>query len=575
VVPSLAALPASAATREYARLAEAYDNAGITDDSDSGAGDLDGSGHTLSAQALDAAGWRRAAPVRVNGMTFTWPDTRPGAPDNAVSAGQRIRLGGSGTALGLLVAATDGAAEGTGTITYADGSTQPYELSFADWFSGGRGVALTLPYRNGPAGPQPGSHAKLSVREVGLAPGKKLRSVTLPRLRATGEGSPRLHVFALATRPVAKPWVGTWASAIQGVYDYPSASEWSIRMPVHTSVGGTSVRIRLSNAFATRPLRIGHATVARRAGGAAVHERSLRGLTFGGRPNVTIPAGAEAVSDPVPLRVPARSDLVVSLYLPGQSTHVTYHWLALQTVYISKSGAGDHTADSSGTAYPYTSTSWSYLSGVDVVPDRPTTGAVVALGDSITDGADSTQDANRRWPDYLARRLAHRTPTFGVLNAGINANRIVGPGPGENPPALDRLDRDVLAQPGVRTLILFEGVNDVSTATSDQVIAGMKEIAARAHAQHLRVIGATVIPFKDRDTGGNWTPEKEAWRQRVNAFVRNSGGVFDGYADFAAAVEDPADPARYHPDYDSGDHLHPNEAGMRAFADSIDLDDLG
>ncbi|MGW1786459.1 GDSL-type esterase/lipase family protein, partial [Streptomyces sp. NPDC002143] len=199
--------------------------------------------------------------------------------------------------------------------------------------------------------------------------------------------------------------------------------------------------------------------------------------------------------------------------------------------------------------------------------------SVVALGDSITDGASSTSDTNRRWPDYLAARLSACTSPAGVLNAGISGNRITA-GTAGNPSALERLERDALSQPGARTVILFEGVNDLSWggATGDQVIDGMKEIARRAHARGLRVIGATVVPY--RGWGDYWTEAKEADRQKVNTFVRD-GGVFDGYADFDKAVRDPDDPTRYAAAFDSGDHLHPNDTGMKAFADAVDLVGLG
>jgi lysophospholipase L1-like esterase len=286
---------------------------------------------------------------------------------------------------------------------------------------------------------------------------------------------------------------------------------------------------------------------------------------------VTIPAGGQALSDPVALAVPALTDLVVSLHLPGQVTHITDHWWAQQTVYWTDYGAGDHAADTSGDAYTWTTTSWPFLSGVDVT--APRAGSVVALGDSITDGSFSTADTNQRWPDLLSARLNACRPGAGVLNAGITSNRITA-GTETNPSALDRLERDVLSQPGARTLILFEGINDLGGASAEQIIARMTEIAARAHHRGMRVVGATITPYKDFTWGG-WSEETEARRQQVNAFVRDSGSVFDDYADFDRAVRDPADPRLLGAAYDSGDHLHPNDTGMKAFADSIDLTSLG
>jgi lysophospholipase L1-like esterase len=369
------------------------------------------------------------------------------------------------------------------------------------------------------------------------------------------------------TRP--QSWTGTWATAQHASYD-PGTSEVTVRIPVHVSAGGTSVRIRLTNEFTDQPVTIGHATVGRRASGSSVS--GPRDLTFGGKRAVTIPAHGQAASDGVRIPVAARSDLVISLYFPGRLTHVSQHWMGLQTVYWTPDGGGDHAGDAGGDAFTKTDSTFPFLTGVDV-RGGTARGSVVALGDSITDGAASTSDANRRWPDYLAARLSACTSTAGVLNEGISGNRITA-GTDGNPSALDRLERDVLSQPGARTVLLFEGVNDLSWggATGDQVIDGMKEIALRAHARGLRVIGATVVPY--RGWGDYWTEAKEADRQKVNAFVRD-GGVFDGYADFDKAVRDPDDPTRYAAAFDSGDHLHPNDNGMKAFADTVDLTGLG
>ncbi|MGW2640638.1 GDSL-type esterase/lipase family protein [Streptomyces sp. NPDC001348] len=365
-------------------------------------------------------------------------------------------------------------------------------------------------------------------------------------------------------------WTGTWATAQHASYD-PGTSEVTVRIPVHVSAGGTSVRIRLTNGFTDQPVTIGHATVGRRASGSSVS--GLRDLTFGGKDDVTIPAGGQEASDGVRIPVAARSDLVVSLYFPGRLTHISQHWMGLQTVYWTPDGGGDHAGDAGGGAFTTTDSTFPFLTGVDVRGGRAR-GSVVALGDSITDGAASTSDANRRWPDYLAARLSACTSTAGVLNEGISGNRITA-GTDGNPSALQRLERDVLSQPDVRTVILFEGVNDLSWggATGDQVIDGMKEIARRAHALGLRVIGATVVPY--RGWGEWWTEAKETDRQKVNTFVRGSAGVFDGYADFDKAVRDPDDPTRYAAAFDSGDHLHPNDTGMKAFADAVDLATLG
>ncbi|MET7451468.1 GDSL-type esterase/lipase family protein [Streptomyces sp. NPDC005574] len=364
-------------------------------------------------------------------------------------------------------------------------------------------------------------------------------------------------------------WTGTWATAQHAAYD-PGTSEVTVRIPVRVSAGGSGVRIRLTNDFTTEPVTIGHATVGLRDGGGAVTKP--RELSFGGKGRVTIPAGEQAAGDPVRLTVPARSDLVVSLYFPGRLTHISQHWMGLQTVYWTPDGGGDHAGDAEADAFTRSDSSFPFLTGVDV-RGGSAAGSVVALGDSITDGASSTADSNRRWPDYLAARLSGCFTTAGVLNEGISGNRITA-GTDGNPSALDRLERDVLSQPNARTVLLFEGVNDLSWggATGDQVIDGMKEIARRVHARGMRLVGATVVPY--RGWGDWWTEAEEADRQKVNAFVRDSGGVLDGYADFDRAVRDPDDHTRYGAEFDSGDHLHPNDTGMKAFADAVDLPGL-
>ncbi|MFJ1970210.1 GDSL-type esterase/lipase family protein [Streptomyces sp. NPDC087903] len=373
---------------------------------------------------------------------------------------------------------------------------------------------------------------------------------------------------AAAARP--GEWTGTWATAQHASYD-PGTSEVTVRIPVHVSAGGSSVRIRLTNGFTTEPVTIGHATVGLRAGGSAV--RAPRELRFGGKSEVTLPADGQVASDALRLSVPARTDLVVSLYFPGRLTHISQHWYGQQTIYWTADGGGDHAGDAAGSAFTRTDSTFPFLTGVDVGGGH-TGGAVVALGDSITDGAASTSNANRRWPDYLAARLSGCTTTAGVLNEGISGNRVTA-GTDGNPSALDRLERDVLTQPNARTVVLFEGVNDLSWGGVDagRVIDGIKEIARRVHERGMRIVGATVVPY--RGWGDWWTEAKEADRQQVNSFVRDSGGVLDAFADFDQAVRDPDDPTRYADAFDSGDHLHPNDSGMKAFADAIDLTTLG
>ncbi|MFM9614414.1 SGNH/GDSL hydrolase family protein [Streptomyces niveiscabiei] len=299
-------------------------------------------------------------------------------------------------------------------------------------------------------------------------------------------------------------------------------------------------------------------------------------VSFGGATGVEIPAGTRAVSDPVGLVVPAGADLLVSFHLPGTVTALPTHRYASQRSYLS--APGDHTADRAGAAYAPELTGWPLLAGVDVAGGP---GSVVLLGDSITDGYLSTTDANRRWPDGLAARLrGQRTvPRYGVLNAGIAGNRIAADGyagDGVSPvasgvSALARLERDVFAQPSVRTLVVFEGINDLRRGgTSDDVTDGLREIAERARARGVRVLGATLLPCAG---DLRCTPEVQERREEVNAWIRD-GGAFDAVLDFDAALRDPADPNRLLPAYDSGDRLHPSDAGYAALAAAVDLTEL-
>ncbi|QOV41291.1 SGNH/GDSL hydrolase family protein [Streptomyces ferrugineus] len=339
----------------------------------------------------------------------------------------------------------------------------------------------------------------------------------------------------------------------------------SYRLVVHTSVGGTGVRIRLSNAFGDRPLTFDSVYAGIQKQGAELRPGSNRRLAFDGKPSVTVPAGHTVWSDPLPGRLPATANLVVSLHSPDAGGPASGHWMAMQTSYATQ---GDHTAEESGTAWTIPTGSWFYLDAVAVHAAKGT-GAVVALGDSITDGWQSTSDLNRRWPDYLARRLQKTdTAVKGVANEGISGNKVLADGPGQS--ALNRLERDVLSQPGVRTVFLFQGVNDIKAhtgVTADDLIEGYREIIDRAHAAGKCVVGATVGPFKGWH---EWDPAGEAVRQEVNEFIR-TGGEFDAVTDFDRVLRSPYDRARMLPALDGGDHIHPNDKGMQAMADAVDL----
>ncbi|MEU9338286.1 SGNH/GDSL hydrolase family protein [Streptomyces sp. NPDC048290] len=365
----------------------------------------------------------------------------------------------------------------------------------------------------------------------------------------------------------ARHEVVTWGASAQDVGT--AVADRAFRLVVHTSVGGDNLRVRLSNAFGDRPVTFDNVHAGRQKSGAELVRGSNSPLTFGGSRTVTVPPGGSVLSDPLPGRLPAGTNLVVSIHTPDAAGRLTGHGMAMQTSYYTQ---GDHTAEESATHWAARTGSWFYLDAVTVRTDS-STGAVVTLGDSITDGWESSTDLNRRWPDYLARRLRTSTATTveGVANQGISGNKVLTDGAGVS--ALNRLDRDVLSHPGVRTVFLFEGINDIkahSGVTAADLIAGYREIADRAHAAGKCVVVATVGPYKG---WYEWDEAGEAVRQEVNAFLRTSGD-FDAVADFDRALRSPYDRQRILPFLDNGDHLHPNDKGMQVMADTVDLASL-
>jgi lysophospholipase L1-like esterase len=373
-------------------------------------------------------------------------------------------------------------------------------------------------------------------------------------------------------------WTSTWGASPQAPGAALAIDGQTLRQVAHVSLGGERLRVRFSNAFGATPLGISEARVAISSGGSTIVAATDRRLTFGGSPSTTIPAGALVVSDPVDLEVPALANVTVSLYFPGPVSATTVHGLAEQTAYLSVTGnfasAGELPAGTS------TTTSWYFLNGIEVQSRFPHPAAIVALGDSITDGFASTVDANRRWPNLLAARLQARrgTSDLAVVDQGISGNRVLHDFIGPN--ALARFDRDVLAQSGVRWVIVLEGINDIGipgafglaaeAVTAEQLIEGHRQLVERAHAQGLLIYGGTLTPFEGTTFPGYFTPEGEAKRQAVNHWIRTSG-AYDAVIDFDRATRDPAHHARLLPAYDSGDHLHPNDAGYEAMARAIDL----
>ena len=381
-------------------------------------------------------------------------------------------------------------------------------------------------------------------------------------------------------------WIGTWATGPAGsIAAPPEFDNQTLRFIVHTSAGGGRVRIRISNTFGTNPVVIGSAHVARRSSGSSIVPGTDRALKFSGKSSFTIPAGGLVLSDPAALDVPALSDLAVSIYLPEPSTADTNHALALQTSYIA-AGSGDFTGAVSLPGAT-TTASWYFLTGVDVTGGRRGA-AVVTLGDSITDGANSTPDTNRRWPDVLARRLQarHELSGIGVLNEGIIGNRILHPtepafGNLFGPAGLARFDRDVLAQAGIRYLIVLLGINDIGhpgsaapltdEVSAEEIEAGLTQFVERAHEKGIKVMGATLTPFEGTTIAGFFSPQKEVKRQAVNLWIRTSH-TYDAIVDFDAAVRDPTHPARMLPAFDGGDHLHPSDLGHQAMGNAVPLD---
>jgi lysophospholipase L1-like esterase len=374
-------------------------------------------------------------------------------------------------------------------------------------------------------------------------------------------------------------WVGTWATSPQFVRPQDTQvmfpAQTTIRQIVHTSVDGKVLRVRFSNEFGEETLVIGAARVAISAGDDSIVPETSRQLTFDGETSVMLAYGAPAVSDPVSLKVPPLSDLAISIYLPdgATTTNITIHRVGLQTTYVVP-GGGDLTGDVSLSSPPDEYLNYFFLGGVEVVGKKPSA-AVVALGDSITDGTRSTPNTNSRWPNFLAERLQddHSLRDIGVLDEGISGNRIYSGDAGV--PTLTRFDRDVLSKPEVKFMILLIGINDIGNSaretgpfvTPEDIIAGYRQIIARAHEHDIKVYGGTLTPIKG---SGYDNPPADEDRQAVNAWIRTSG-EFDAVIDFDRATRNPADPAQFLPEYDSGDHLHPNDVGYKAMADAIDL----
>lgn len=395
---------------------------------------------------------------------------------------------------------------------------------------------------------------------------------------------------AFATGAGGGNWVTSWHASPQPVWrkDFVLPTRIpellhrkTVRETVRVSSGGRRLRIVLSNRYGKLPVTFGEVHVAEAGSGSSIIEGSSRRLSFGGRRSATVPPGATIASDPLELEVRPLARLAVSTYFPAPTVPATFHWGEQQIGYIAAgNAAGAERLDA-----PHLFMGRLFLSSV-LVDAAPDTGTVVAFGDSITDGNGSSPDRNRRWPDFLAERLVIQGnatgPRIAVANAGISGARLLADGMGES--ALARFGQDALNLPGVRSVVLLMGINDIGwpggpfapqerPVTPEELIAGYRQLIAQARNRNVRIVGATLLPFEGALRGtpleGHYSIEKEKLRQAVNQWIR-SAGEFDAVADFDALMRDPDHPARLRPEFDSGDHLHPGDAGYKAMADLLD-----
>jgi len=395
-------------------------------------------------------------------------------------------------------------------------------------------------------------------------------------------------VTASASAPAERGWKGTWATAPQRPIAEPFGPNWSvdgfadqsIRQVIRVGTGGTGLRIRVSNVYGKKPLQLAGATIAKTSERASVRPGTVRPLTFRKSPATVIPVGRQTASDGLRFRVSPLERLTVTLYFAEPTGPATFHMFASAETYRA---SGDHRYDSGG-AFSLTDTSTSsyFLTGVDVI-GKPGRGAVVAFGDSITDGVGSSTGKDNSYPDELTERLAGAHRPTSVLNAGIGGNRLLNDSPCFGDAAVTRFQRDVLDQARPRTAIVLLGINDIlsndndgfgcfdprPTVTAQEIIDGYRELIRAGHARGIKMIGATITPYEGFQF---YTAAGEQLREEVNRWIRTSG-EYDAVVDFDRAVTDPADPGRnrIHAKYDSGDHLHPNDAGYRAMAEAIDL----
>ncbi|MEW2547581.1 hypothetical protein AB0910_17710 [Streptomyces sp. NPDC047002] len=627
------------AAQRYGSFSAALNNTAVTSDTSAGAGDADGTGRTLSLQDLKAAGWQPGGQVTVDGARFTLPGFGTGAADNVLAANQTIEMNGAaGNALVFLATATNGTVASahdpedltsplvpdgtpvpgtycrlsngtstdceaaTGSIAYTGSDTSvAYRLAVPDWTGGPAALAsVTLPHLNSTAGQKTGN-AKIYAFSVPLRSGVTLESVTLPDVSDTAaKGVPGLHIFGMAVRAQTPPpgggaWTGAWSSPNEGRFNFQGADfkDQTFRIATTPSVSGSTVRIRLSNALGTTPLTIDHTTVATRSSGAVPVAKPVDMTFDGGGRSTTIPAGGEVYSDPLSFTATAGKDLMVSLHLVNDAPYLVQHsWSDSSFEYVAAAGTGDHTADTSTTAFTGSGARWGYftdiLTDVDVATQdaKPT---VAIIGDGLVDpfaAANTAAIATPRLSDDLTAALqagSQGQPPFGVVATGIENNLLTTDQDGRGGPAmLSRLDRDVFGLSGVRTAVIVQGLTDLMAGSDDDRLVNTYQVLGdQLRARGIKVVFTTLTPcagYKpctadadaDRLSANTWITDQTDFSTPYLTHADLESVV--GVPDPASTLDPPAlilDKAPSPHDYDSGDHVNYTADAFQALAAAL------